>query len=223
MTSGYRASGCSSNPCGSRTCAPRYIGRPQNFVSRSLWIRTCLMYFVSGGSGIGGMTLSSEIWIAPAASPGRRDLPRRGVEVAGRAVPLLALAPVHRQLDGLAVGAGERLVAVEQRLDGVGPRRAESARLRAGSPRRRRRPTPARRAACLDVDAGDQLCGRVVVDLEARLVAVVVRDHDEQPAVDRPRRRLGRQADIEPIEAAFSAGRACAATTMPTDARGRAP
>ena len=35
------------------------MGRPQNLVSRSLWIRSCLMYLVVGGSGIGGITLSS--------------------------------------------------------------------------------------------------------------------------------------------------------------------
>ena len=37
------------------------MGRPQNFVSRSLWIRTCLTYFVSTGGGIGGIAFSSSI------------------------------------------------------------------------------------------------------------------------------------------------------------------
>ena len=48
-----------------------------------------------------------------------RDLARRAVQVAGRAVPLLALAAVHGQLDRVAVAAAERLVPVQQRLHRV--------------------------------------------------------------------------------------------------------
>jgi len=44
---------------------------------------------------------------------------RRAVEVARLAAPLLPFPPVRRQLDGVAVGAVEGLVAVEQRLDPV--------------------------------------------------------------------------------------------------------
>ena len=36
---------------------------------------------------------------------------------------MLPFAPVHRQLHEVAVGAVERLVSVEERLDGVGPLR----------------------------------------------------------------------------------------------------
>ncbi len=37
------------------------MGRPQNLVSRSLWMRTCRTYFVSFGGGIGGIAFSSSI------------------------------------------------------------------------------------------------------------------------------------------------------------------
>ncbi len=37
------------------------MGRPQNLVSRSLWMRTCLTYFVSFGGGMAGIDLSSSI------------------------------------------------------------------------------------------------------------------------------------------------------------------
>ena len=50
-----RADSARSGACrslrASRTCAPRYMARPQNFVSRSLRIRSCLMYFVVGRLG----------------------------------------------------------------------------------------------------------------------------------------------------------------------------
>ncbi len=35
------------------------MGRPQNFVSRSLWMRSCRMYLVSAGGAIGGISRSS--------------------------------------------------------------------------------------------------------------------------------------------------------------------
>ncbi len=48
------------------------------------------------------------------------DLARRRVEVARGQIPLLAFAAVHRQLHRVAVAAREGLVAVEERLHGVG-------------------------------------------------------------------------------------------------------
>ena len=39
---------------GQEDVRPRCMGRPQNLVSCSLWIRSCLMYLVAAGSGIGG-------------------------------------------------------------------------------------------------------------------------------------------------------------------------
>ena len=36
-----------------------YMSRPQNLESFSLRMRSCRMYFVVGGSGMAGMTLSS--------------------------------------------------------------------------------------------------------------------------------------------------------------------
>ena len=80
-----------------------------------------------------------------------RDLFRRRVEVAGSLVPLLAFAAIHRQLDDVAVGAPERLVAMQERLDAVraGGEIREAARgeTRARRPRRRRarRPSSPRR------------------------------------------------------------------------------
>ena len=41
-----------------------YMSRPQNFDSSSLRMRSCLMYFVVAGSGIGGMVLSRTIFTA---------------------------------------------------------------------------------------------------------------------------------------------------------------
>ena len=43
----------------------------------------------------------------------------RAVEVAGRLVPLLAFAAVHRQLDDVPVAAVKRLILVQQGLDAV--------------------------------------------------------------------------------------------------------
>ena len=97
------------------------MGRPQNFVSFSLWMRSCLMYLVVGGSAIGGMTLSSCTRIAGAGfGPGfDGDLLRSAVEVAGRLVPLLPFATIHWQLDDGSDRAMKRLVLVQQRLDPV--------------------------------------------------------------------------------------------------------
>ena len=47
------------------------------------------------------------------------DLLRLGVEIAGRDVPVLALAHVGMQLDGLAIAAMEGLVLVQHGLHGV--------------------------------------------------------------------------------------------------------
>ena len=52
-----------------------------------------------------------------------RQFLRRAEEIARRPVPLLAFAPVHREFHRVAVCAAERLVAVQQRLHGVGARR----------------------------------------------------------------------------------------------------
>ena len=44
------------------------------------------------------------------------DLLRLAVEVAGRAAPLLAFAPIHGQFDRVSVFASEGLVAMQERL-----------------------------------------------------------------------------------------------------------
>ncbi len=128
------------------------------------------------------MTLSSVMSIV--ASRPMRDLRGRAVQVAGREVPLLALAAVHRQLHDVAVGATERLVAVEQRLRRVGARghvaqAAQRVAERGGVDDGGR----AGRQA-VDVDAEHQLRVGAIGDLEARLGLRVGREHHEQPSVE---------------------------------------
>ena len=117
-----------------------------------------------------------------------RDLARGREQVAGRAVPLLPLAAVHRQLDDVAVGAVEGLVSVQQCLDAV------AAGLHAGQALRRVAEdarVEERRLAGLpadDVDAEHLLAlGLVgVADLEARLGRGIGREQQQQAAVERP-------------------------------------
>ena len=52
----------------------------------------CLMYFVSFGGSIGGITLSSVIAIGDCVPASIRICLRRAVEISGRATPLLAFA-----------------------------------------------------------------------------------------------------------------------------------
>ena len=82
----------------------------------------CLTYFVSAGGGIWRdrlVELEADRFVARGIDG---HLARRAEEVARRAVPLLALAPVHRQLHHVAVRAVERLVLVEQSLHAVAAR-----------------------------------------------------------------------------------------------------
>src|SRR5262249_27113029 len=51
------------------------------------------------------------------------DSLRLAVKVAGSQVPVLAFAAVHRQFDGVPIGAMKRLIAVEKSLHGVFARR----------------------------------------------------------------------------------------------------
>ena len=103
------------------------MGRPQNLVSRSLWIRSCLMYLVVPGSGIGGNDLVQPDGDRRGGIRARLDrhLLGRAVEVAGRFVPLLAFAAVHGQLDDVPVAAVKRFIEVNQSLNTVTPRRKE--------------------------------------------------------------------------------------------------
>ena len=72
-------------------------------MSSLLCILTCLMYFVSFGGSIGGITLSRVILIVSAFVRIDRDLLRRAVEISRRAAPLLAFAAIHRQLHGVTI------------------------------------------------------------------------------------------------------------------------
>ena len=129
---------------------------------------------------------------------GDRDRARRAVEVPGRAVPLPALAPVHRQLDDLAVRAVKRFVHLEQRLHRVGAggnvgeaaNRVGDGRLVHGC-----RGT---RSPALDVHPRDDLRVRAVVDLEARLGARIGGQHHEQAPVERPALRRPIVGHLEP-------------------------
>ncbi len=82
-------------------------------------MRSCLTHFVVGGSGNRRDHLVERDRDRLCPGGIDVDLPRRRVEVARREVPVLPFAAVHRQLDDVAVGAAERLVPVEERLDGV--------------------------------------------------------------------------------------------------------
>ena len=144
------------------------------------------MYFVAGGSGNRRDDLVESDSDRLGSCGVERDLPRRRVEVSGRLAPLLALAAVHRELHGVAVGAAEGLVPVEERLDLVGARRnlreahggetqdvALEDRLRSGLP-------------AVDVDSEDLLAAeRVVGDLRAGLFALVGREEKQQASVER--------------------------------------
>ena len=144
-----------------------------------------------------------------AARLGDRDGARRAVEIARRLRPLLPFTPVHRHLDRVAIAAAEGFVLVQQRLH----------RIRAGwnvvdalerKPERRLvergRGT---RLPRLDVDAEDQLAGRAGVDLKPGLAgALILRQHEQQPPVERLRRQRGGRGHRETKRAGLS--RRCA-------------
>ena len=120
---------------------------------------------------------------------------RRAVEIARRAVPLLPLAAIHRQLDDVAVGAAERLVAVEQRLHAVARRAARRAGGAPDSRGPRRRWSRLARLPAVDVDAEDLLRLRAGLDLEARLAPVSVEiSSSRRPSTGR--RRAGASCTV---------------------------
>lgn len=136
-----------------------------------------------------------------------RDLLRRAVDVTGGARPLLALAAVHRHLHDVAIGALERLVLVDQRLDGIGAGRdvvdavEREADRRSVNGRRRSRPQS------IDVDAEDQLARDAVVDLKPRFTgARILGEHDQQASVDRLRAGRPGERDAEAQRPALSDG-----------------
>ena len=86
------------------------MGRPQNLVSTGSESDVANVFRI-GRRESGGISWSSEIAMGVAAGLDR-NLLRLAVEVAGRDVPVLALALVHVQLDDLAIGAMKGLVAM---------------------------------------------------------------------------------------------------------------
>ena len=116
-----------------------------------------------------------------------RQLLRRAEEIARRPVPLLALAPVHRELHRVAVRAAEGLVAVQQGLHRVRAWRdlveaghgvAEDRGIEDGGLPRRQP---------FNIHAEDLLRLHAVADLEARLAGRLGREHQQHAAVDRLR------------------------------------
>ena len=159
------------------------------------------------------MTLSSSRRIAPPLLAVPPHFLRRAIEVARRAAPLLALAAIHRQLDGVAGGQAERLVLVQQRLHRVLAGRQLAQRLeRVAEHAGVERPLVARLQP-LDVDAEDlrrrQARG---AHLEPRLAGAVLRQATAA-AVRRaaPSRRLAARRTTIPAGA-------CAAEPMRTPA-----
>src|SRR5262245_45850595 len=127
-------------------------------------------------------------------------LDRLAVEVARLPVPVLALALVHRHLDGVAVAAMERFVAVQQRLHvvvaGGNVRQAPS------------RPAPdplvdddvlaGRETVDVDAENRPRAVRPVLVALKPRLRLAVVRDEQQDTAVDRLSATGGRKGDRKP-------------------------
>ena len=128
-----------------------------------------------------------------------RDLARRRVEIARRLAPLLPLAAVHRELHDVPVGAPERLVPVEERLDLVRPRRDRRETFD-GIPEHVARDDEGRaRLPSVGVDAEDLLRPQDrVAHLRARLGGLVLREDEEQAAVERFPALVGLVGDGKP-------------------------
>ena len=92
------------------------MGRPQKAVSALLCSLTCLMYLVSLGGSIGGIGFGQLDLDDVGGGRVHFIFSRLTIKVAGLAIPMLALALVHGEFDGVAVGAMEGLVDVEHRL-----------------------------------------------------------------------------------------------------------
>ena len=126
-----------------------------------------------------------------------RDLARACCRGCRAPCSMLAFPAVHGQLDHVAVGAAEGLVTMEQGLDGVGARADVLEALQrvadVGPAHGHRLP----RLHPVHVEAEDLLRLEAVVDQEARLLAVVGREHDQQAAVERVPALLGGETDVE--------------------------
>ena len=151
-------------------------------------MRMWRMYLVSLGAGMAGISWSSETAmgcaVAFAACCADRDFYGLAVEIGGRDVPVLAFALIHVELDGVAVGAMEGFVAIEDDLhvvfaglyiveeaDGV----AEGGVVDGGG---------LAGLHGIDIEAEDHLRARGERDLHARLFAGVVGEDEEEAAVE---------------------------------------
>ncbi len=127
-----------------------------------------------------------------------RSRPAVGVltRLPGREVPVLALAAVHRQLHGVAVGAVERLVPVQDGLHEVRPLRDRPRGSPAGSRGRSRRGSPRRRARGRSRRSRRSAAssGRSRPACEAPPSAVL-RDDEEDASVEGRRAALLRKGD----------------------------
>ncbi len=198
--------------------APRYISRPQNLESSSLFMRRCLTYFVSLAGSIGGLRFVRAMCTVSPRAGSMRSLTGFAEQIARRAGPLLPFAAIHWKLDHLPAAEREGLVEVQQPLYPVLPRRKCTEGCERVS---ERRPVDHRRLSRrerVDVDAED--LRRVVevvhqvarlrhcrVEADADRVAgevlgapgLVGGDHQEHTAVERalPERRVDRDREAE--------------------------
>ena len=117
--------------------------------------------------------------------PGGIDLDalRRAVQVAGREVPVLTLAAVHRQFHGMAVGAVEGLVLVEDGLHEIRAFRNRGETLQRVPEDGRVERDLAARTPHVHVDPEDLLRLEPDADLFARLLRSVLRDDQEKAPV----------------------------------------
>ena len=122
---------------------------------------------------------------------------RRAVQIARRAVPLLAFAAIHRQLHGMAIGTRERLVPMEQRLHGVSTRRHVREALTRIPDGLAIDDRIGFRPPIFDIDAKRLLGRRTVEDLKSGLRALIGRKHQNETAVQRLVRERRRKGDGE--------------------------
>jgi hypothetical protein len=99
---------------------------------------------------------------------------------------LLPFAAVHGQLHGVAVAAMERLVFVQQRLHRVGARGQVAQRLQRIAGHAGLEGGGGAGRPAVHVDAEGLLALGAVLDLESRLLAVVLGDEEQQPSVEGP-------------------------------------
>ena len=86
-----------------------------------------------------------------------RHLPRGAEAIAGGEIPALAFATLHRELDGMTVGAMKRLLTMKERLHPIIPRREVRDAVQRITERVGADDRVVFRTEPLDADAGDEL------------------------------------------------------------------